>query len=145
MGKAKIGLYCYLTADILTNVLQKCSLSSPLLNISFLSNPLNLICCHGNQKAKFAKEKFKIISSEALKGMKLKLCRTVHNICLHKPWVFMWGGGGYCFHVVRLSLRLCVHPWRFDFSLISWKGNDEHSSNFADTLILIRCMFIIEN
>ena len=51
MGKVKIGLYCYLTADILTKVLQKCSLSSPLANISFLSNPLNLISCHGNQKA----------------------------------------------------------------------------------------------
>ena len=35
MGKLKIGLYCYLTADILTKVLQKCSLSSPLSNILF--------------------------------------------------------------------------------------------------------------
>ena len=30
MGKVEIGIYCYLTADILTKVLQKCSLSSPL-------------------------------------------------------------------------------------------------------------------
>ena len=44
-------LYCYLTVDILTKVLQKCSLSSRLPNVSFLSNPLNLIGCHGNRKA----------------------------------------------------------------------------------------------
>ena len=29
MGEVEIGIYCYLTADILTKVLQKCSLSSP--------------------------------------------------------------------------------------------------------------------
>ena len=57
MGKVKVGLYVYLTADILTKVLQKCSLSSPLPNIctGILSKPLNLIGCHGNQKAKFTK------------------------------------------------------------------------------------------
>ena len=33
MGKVKIGLYCYLIADILTKVLQSCSLNSPLPNI----------------------------------------------------------------------------------------------------------------
>ena len=33
MGKVKIGLYFYFAVDILTKVLQKCSLSSPLQNI----------------------------------------------------------------------------------------------------------------
>ena len=43
MGKMKIGIYCYLIEDILTKVVQKCSLSGPLPtfyscpNISFLS------------------------------------------------------------------------------------------------------------
>ena len=46
---------------------------------------------------------------------------------------------------VRPSFRPSVRPWRFGFSLISWKGNDGNSSNFADTLISIRCTFIIEN
>ena len=55
MGKVKVGLLFYLTADILTKVLQKYSLSSPLSNILFLSKPLNLIGNRGNQKAKFAK------------------------------------------------------------------------------------------
>ena len=55
MGKVKVGLYFYLTADILTKVFQKFSLSSPLPNIQILSKPLNLIGCHGNQKDKFAK------------------------------------------------------------------------------------------
>ena len=33
MGNVKTILYCYLTADIVTRVLQKCSLSRPLPNI----------------------------------------------------------------------------------------------------------------
>ena len=52
MGKVKIGIYCYmyLIADILTKVLQNCSLFSPLpQNLSFQSKHLNLIGCHGNQ------------------------------------------------------------------------------------------------
>ena len=32
----KIGIYCCLIADILTKVLQKCSLSGPLQNIPFV-------------------------------------------------------------------------------------------------------------
>ena len=84
MGKVKTGLYYYLTADILTKVLQKCSFSSPLTCISFFSNPLSLIGCHGDQKAKLANNiKKSSISSEAIRGIKLKLCRTVHNISLY--------------------------------------------------------------
>ena len=60
-------------ADILTKVLQKYPMSSLLPNVSFLSKPLNLIVCHGNRKAKFAKKK---ISQEAIRVKKLKLCRT---------------------------------------------------------------------
>ena len=37
-------------------VLQKCSLSSPLPNISVLSRLVNLFGCHGNRKAKFVKK-----------------------------------------------------------------------------------------
>ena len=36
MGKVKVGLYCYLAADILTKVLQKYSLSSPVPNMRIL-------------------------------------------------------------------------------------------------------------
>ena len=56
MGKIRLGLYLCLITDTLTNVLQNSSLSCPLLNISFLSNPLNFIGCHGNRKAKFAQK-----------------------------------------------------------------------------------------
>ena len=48
--------FCHLIADILTKVLEKCSLSSPLPNIRILSRSLNLIGCHGNQKDTFAKK-----------------------------------------------------------------------------------------
>ena len=55
MGKMKIGIYCYFIADILTKDFMKCLMSGSLPNIYFLSKPLNLIGCHGNQKAEFAK------------------------------------------------------------------------------------------
>ena len=52
--KKKIGIYCYLIADILRNFFQKCLLSGPLPSIIFVQT-LNFNDCHGNQKAKFAK------------------------------------------------------------------------------------------
>ena len=63
-------------------------LSGPLPNIYFLSKPLNSIGCHGNQKAQFAHKKSKINSSEAICGIKLKLCRNVHSISFYKSVVF---------------------------------------------------------
>ena len=54
MEKMKIGIYFYFTADILTIFFFKCLLSGPLLNIYFLSKPLNLIGCHGDQNTQFA-------------------------------------------------------------------------------------------
>ena len=56
--KKKFGVYCYFIADILSKDFWKCLLSGSLLNMYFLSKPLNLIGCHGNQKAKFAKNQF---------------------------------------------------------------------------------------
>ena len=50
MGKIKIGIYCYFDESFL-----EMFLSGPLPNICFLFKLLNLIGCHGNQKAKFAK------------------------------------------------------------------------------------------
>ena len=88
MGKVKVDLYFCLTADILTKVFQKCPLSSPLPNIWILSKPLNLNGCHRNRNAKFAIKYSKINSSEAIRGMKLKLYRNVHNISLYKNFVF---------------------------------------------------------
>ena len=56
MGKVEIGISCYLTAYIVTKVVQKCSLSSPLPSIRIVSKPLNLIGCHDNRNAKVAKK-----------------------------------------------------------------------------------------
>ena len=89
----KIGIFCYLIADILTKVLQKCSLRGPLQNIPFLLS-FNLAGYHGNQKAKFAKKKKKKKKTKKTKktlapqklfgGKKLKLCRIVSNNSLYK-------------------------------------------------------------
>ena len=81
--KVETGIYCCLTADIFIKVLQKWCLRSPLPIIRILYKPLNLIGWHGNRKAKFAKKCSKIFS-EAVRGMKLKLCRNFHNISLYK-------------------------------------------------------------
>ena len=89
MGKVETGIYCYLTADIFIKVLQKSSKNSPLPTIWIFSKPLNLIGCQGNQNAKFAKQYSKIISSEAITGMMLKLCRNVRNISLYKIMFFI--------------------------------------------------------
>ena len=51
----KIVINCYVTADILVKVLQKCSLSSLLPNILFAFRLVNLIGCHGNWKPKIEK------------------------------------------------------------------------------------------
>ena len=68
MGKVKVGhLFC-LTADILTKVLQKCSMSSPLPNIfEVMLNELNLI--GGLSSRNFEKKK--------KNRVKLKHCRIV--------------------------------------------------------------------
>ena len=79
MEKVEIGIFCCLIADILTNIIQKCSLSSPLQFIWILSKSLNLIGSHGNIKGKFSKKYSKIFSSKAIKGMKLKLCIHVYD------------------------------------------------------------------
>ena len=68
----------YLTANILTKVLQKCSLSSPLPNISFLPNPLNLIGCLATERLNLQKEKK--ISSVAIMGDEAE---TLQNCSLH--------------------------------------------------------------
>ena len=80
------------------------------------SNSLNLIGCHGNIKGKFSKKYSKIFSSEAVMGMKLKLCIHVHDISLYINYVF------YChcpcafllsFHIlivgkVEIGIYFCV-------------------------------------
>ena len=69
--------------------LQKSFLSSPLRFIWILSKSLNLIGCHGNIKDKFSKNYSKIFSSEAIRGMKVKLSIHVHDISLYINCVFI--------------------------------------------------------
>ena len=83
MGKMKIGIYFYLVADILAKAFQKCLLSSPLPNVSFLSKPLILIGCHGNRKAKFWG------TNHLFRSHKGDEAETVHNISLYKKMFFI--------------------------------------------------------
>ena len=88
MGKVETGICFCVTADILKKVLQKFFWGRPLPTIWILCKSLILIGCHGNRKAKFSKKIFKIFFSEAIRGMKLKLCINVHNISLYINYIF---------------------------------------------------------
>ena len=54
-----------------------------------LSISLNLIGCNGKNMGKFSKKYSKINSSEAVWGIKRKLCRIVSNNSLYKNIVFI--------------------------------------------------------
>ena len=113
----KVGLHFYLTAAVLTKILQKCSLSSPLPNIWILSKPLNLIGRHGNQNAKFVEIKSKPISSETISGMKLEHCRNVHNISLYKIMLLLLLL--ICFDCYGNSINLQWEKWKWNLSFIA--------------------------
>ena len=53
MGKMKSSIYCYLIADILTEVLQKYFSFRSLQHVSFYSKHRSLIGRHGNRKVNF--------------------------------------------------------------------------------------------
>ena len=89
MGKVESGNFCCLTAEIKIFFLQKCFLNSPLGFIWILSKSLNVIGCHGNIKGKFSKKYSKIFSSEAIRGMKLKVSIRVDGISLNINCVFL--------------------------------------------------------
>ena len=86
MGKVKIEIYCYLIADILTKVLQKCSWSSLIFLLckpyEFLSKSLILIGCHGNRNVKFSKEIFKNLLLRSHKGDEAE---TLHKYLCYYP------------------------------------------------------------
>ena len=68
MGKMDIGIYFCVTADILTKVLLKCSLSTPLSTICILSKSLILIGCHATKRLNFSKKLFKNFLLRSHKG-----------------------------------------------------------------------------
>ena len=111
MGKVKIGIYCYmyLIADILTKVFWKYLLSGPPPNVYVVSKPLKLISCHVSQKAKFlwwvgwgVGNNF----SEAVWGIKLKLCRNVHSMSLFK--------------IISTFVAVATFSWTYNWKNKNW-------------------------
>ena len=165
MGKVEIGIYFCVTADILTKVLQKCSWSSPLSAIWVLSRSLILIGCHGNRKMvamaterlHFRKKYSKIFFSEAIRGMKLKLCINVHDISLYINCIFYCccpcafvAMATYSFHIhvlimgkVEIGIYFCVTAdiltknlppptmWILSKSLILTGGHGNQKAKFS--------------
>ena len=131
MGKVEIGIYFCLTEDILTKVLLKCSLSSSLPTICILSKPLILISCHDNQKAELKKIYTKNFFSEAIREMKLKLYRNVHDIGLYRKYVF------YC-HCLCALLAFFSLTAEFDKRFLTLSP---YTKMLCKLLILICCHF----
>ena len=78
-GKMKIGINCCLIVTILIKLfLQKCSMSTSLLNCIIFVQTAEFDLLPWQQKYS------NINSSEAMGGINLKLCRNVHKISLYK-------------------------------------------------------------
>ena len=114
-GKMKIDINCCHIATVLIKLLQKCSLSSSLPKcVSFVQTcefdllpwqPKNWIC---------QKQYSKINSSEAMSGIKLKLCSYVQTISLYKK--------GVCFIAVVQVFSLL---WQLKVSTELWWENEK--------------------
>ena len=102
-----------ISPQVLTKVLQKCSLSRPLPNISLLSKPLNLIGCHSKRNAKFAKTILKHLRSH--NRIKLKLSRNGHNIGLYNKRIFY-----FVVHVHSLLRQLKI-SMTYDGKSENWR------------------------
>ena len=79
---------------------------------------LNLIGCHGNIKGNFSRKYSKINSSEAVWGIKLKLCRIVSNstktlffIAVAQALWLLWQ--------LKVSIDLQWEKWKLRFIAIS--------------------------
>ena len=102
MGKVKIGIYCYLIADILTKVFRKYLLSGLLPNIYFF---VQFDWLSWQSKTNFWEKIFKINSLEAMWKIKLKLCRNVHSTNLCKTIVVVCFYFG-CYGNLKFSINL---------------------------------------
>ena len=108
------------------NFLQKCFLISPLRFIWILSKSLNLIDCHSNIKDKFSKHYSKINSSEAVRGIKLKLCRIVSKNGLYK----------ICFYCCCSSTLVAMAKY------IQKSSSQKLCINVCVIILYINCVFI---
>ena len=95
MGKVETGIYCCFAADIFDKSFTKMFLEYSLPNmymIFFQTAEFDWFpgfVAMATTNVKFAKKYSKIIFLEAIRGMKLKLYRNVHNICLYKKIFFI--------------------------------------------------------
>ena len=85
----KIGMYCYLIADILAKVLQKCSLGGPLQNIPFCVVTSQFVWLPWQPEGKICEKIFKNQLLRSCLGIKLKLCRIASNNSLDKNIVLL--------------------------------------------------------
>ena len=110
MGKVKIGIYFCVTADILTKFYR---------NVPgvVLYQPYEFCQNHWFWLGAMATERLNFFFSEAIRGMKLKLCINVHDISLYINDIF------YCLcHVLLFLWQLSLHihvlimgKWKLEF------------------------------
>ena len=119
MGKVKIGIYCYLTADILTKFSQKCSVSFPLPNTPFCCSLLIcLVTMEPNGENSW------ILKNELLRSClgdtADTLCRNGSNISLYKIIVFIVVAQAlWLLWQLKVSIDLQWEKWKLRFIAIS--------------------------
>ena len=79
----------YPIAYILAKVLQKCSLKVLYLAYELCPTRWIWLVAMATERLNLRGGGSEIFSSEAITGMKLKLCRNIHNINLYKNYVFV--------------------------------------------------------
>ena len=76
MGKVEIGIYCYLTVDILTKFYRNVPWVVLFEAYEFCPNCWIWLVTMATERLNLRKNIKKIVCSEAIRGTKLKLCRT---------------------------------------------------------------------
>ena len=122
MGKVKVGLYCYLIADFLIKILQRCSMSSPLPNI-FCPNRWILLVAMATERINSQKIKKKSSPQKSKGGWSWNFAEMFITLASTKI-------------VFLLPLLICFHfygNWKFPLTY-----NEKSESR---SLLLSHCRY----
>ena len=119
MGKVKIEIYCHLIADILTKVLHKCLLSSPLSKIPFFCSYLLIWLVTMATNRQNCKNISKNQLLRSCMGDIGELCSIVSNISLYKKIVFIVVGHElWLLWQLKVSIDLQWEKWKLRLQII---------------------------
>ena len=88
MGKVEIDIYFCVTADILKTSFTEMFLEQSSTNLMNFVQIADFDWLPWQPKGKFSNKYSKMFFSEAIRGIKLKLCINVHDISLYINYIF---------------------------------------------------------